>query len=390
MYDVLSRAQIYGSHPYQNTGKNLKTILTVLGTRPEAIKMARLIDLLNNNSYFSHKLCVTGQHKELLYQALDVFGIQPDIDLHVMTPNQTLGDVTAKIVTGFTETLKQIKPDLVLVHGDTTTSFACALSSFYQQIPVGHVEAGLRTHNKYSPFPEEMNRTITAQIASLHFAPTELNRQNLLKEGVLDYNIFVTGNTVIDTLLSVADKLTKCPNDLRKLEDIIHGKFILVTGHRREIFGQGFDNICLSLQTLADKYPDCHIIYPVHMNPNVKNVVYQQMNEISNIHLIEPLSYLSFVYLMKKCTLILTDSGGIQEEAPSLHKPVLVMREYTERTEALDNNTIQLVGTNVKNIVDSASTILEAPDGIFASIVNPYGDGQACSRIINHLRERLI
>lgn len=366
----------------------MKKVLTVVGTRPEVIKMAKLIDLLNKDPNFDHKVCVTGQHKELLYQALDVFKIIPDIDLQVMSPNQTLGDVTAKIITDFTEALKQINPDLVLVHGDTTTSMACALASFYQQIPVGHVEAGLRTHNKYSPFPEEINRAITGQIASLHFAPTELNRKNLLHEGVSDHNIFVTGNTVIDTLLSVTSKLTECPIDLKTLDDVINGKFILVTGHRRENFGQGFDNICLALQTLAQKFPKCHIIYPVHLNPNVKNVVHQQMQGFDNVHLIEPLSYLPFVYLMKKCTLILTDSGGVQEEAPSLNKPVLVMREFTERTEALESNTVQLVGTNIKKIVDAASAILESSDGIL-TMINPYGDGQACQRIIKHLHERL-
>jgi UDP-N-acetylglucosamine 2-epimerase (non-hydrolysing) len=367
----------------------IKTILTVLGTRPEVIKMAKLIELFNNDTNFHHIVCVTGQHKELLYQALNIFNIKPDIDLQVMIPNQTLEDITAKIIISFTETLKQVKPDLVLVHGDTTTSFACALSAFYQQIPVGHVEAGLRTHNKNSPFPEEMNRTITAQIASLHFAPTELNRKNLLKEGISDKNIFVTGNTVIDTLLSVANKLTECPDDLKKLDEVINGQFILVTGHRRENFGQGFDNICLALQILAKKFIGCHIIYPVHLNPNVKNVVHHQMQGFNNVHLIEPLDYFSFIYLMKKCTLILTDSGGIQEEAPSLQKPVLVMREYTERTEALESNTIQLVGTNVKNIVDSASAILTASSGAL-SIINPYGDGRACQRIVNHLHARLI
>ena len=351
--------------------------------------MAKLIELLNNDKSFNHKLCTTGQHKELLYQTLDVFNIKPDIDLQVMTTNQTLADITAKIITGFTNTLKQVKPDMVLVHGDTTTSMACALAAFYQQIPVCHVEAGLRTHNKLSPFPEEMNRTITAQIASMHFAPTNLNRYNLLNEGIPDRDIFITGNTVIDTLLSVADKLTECPDDIKMLETIINGKFILITGHRRENFGQGFDNICDALLILSKKYPDCHMIYPVHLNPNVKEVVHSQMDGVSNIHLIEPLSYLSFVYLMKKCTLILTDSGGVQEEAPSLNKPVLVMREYTERTEALEGNTIQLVGTNVKNIVDAASAILEAPSGIL-SVANPYGDGLACQRIIKHLHERLL
>lgn len=366
----------------------MKTIMTAIGTRPEAIKMAHLIKSLSNDEKFCHKLCVTGQHKELLYQALDIFDIVPDVDLQVMAPNQTLGDITSKILTAFTETLKQVKPDLVLVHGDTTTSMACAMAAFYQQIPVGHVEAGLRTHNKYSPYPEEMNRTITAQIATLHFAPTELNRSNLLHEGIPDENIFVTGNTVIDTLLSVASSLEKCPEDLKELEEVINGEFILVTGHRRENFGQGFDDICKSLLLVAKKYPSCHIIYPVHLNPNVKEIVWSKMSGVDNIHLIQPLSYLSFVFLMKKCKLILTDSGGVQEEAPSLNKPVLVMREYTERTEALSGQTIQLVGTNVNNIVNAISGILESPDDILVRS-NPYGDGKATERIIAHLKTRI-
>lgn len=367
----------------------VKKILTVIGTRPEAIKMAKLVDMLNSDNNFKHYLCVTGQHKELLYQALKTFNIVPDIDLQIMAPNQTLSEITSKILISFTETLKQIKPDLVLVHGDTTTSMACALASFYQQIQVGHVEAGLRTHNKYSPFPEEINRALTAQIASLHFAPTQLNRKNLLNEGVSDNNIYVTGNTVIDTLLSVSGKLIKCPDELLPLEDMINNQFILVTGHRRENFGQGFDNICEALQIIAKKFPLCNIIYPVHLNPNVKNIIHNQISGINNIHLIDPLSYIPFIYLMKKCSLILTDSGGIQEEAPSLNKPVLVMRDYTERTEALDKNTIQLVGTNIKNIVNAVSNILTNINDI-STIVNPYGDGHACQRIINHLNERMI
>lgn len=365
----------------------MKTIITAIGTRPEAIKMAQLIKQLNNDESFRHKLCVTGQHKELLYQALDIFKITPDFDLQIMTQNQTLSDITAKILSSFTETLKQVKPDLVLVHGDTTTSFACALAAFYQQIPVGHVEAGLRTNNKYNPFPEEMNRSLTGKLASLHFAPTQLNKSNLLKEGILEKDIFITGNTVIDTLLSVADTLQDCPEDLKSLESIVKEKFILITGHRRENFGQGFNDICDALLTISKKYPKCHLIYPVHLNPNVRETVYNKIKETSNVHLIEPLSYLSFIYLMKKCKLILTDSGGVQEEAPSLNKPVLVMREYTERTEALEEKTIQLVGTNTNTIVDAVSKILDSTDDILIK-VNPYGDGQACPRIIKHLHER--
>lgn len=367
----------------------MKTIITAIGTRPEAIKMAQLIKQLNADANFNHKVCVTGQHKELLYQALDIFKIVPDIDLQIMTQNQTLGDITSKILISFTETLKQVKPDLVLVHGDTTTSFACALAAFYQQIPVGHVEAGLRTKNKYNPFPEEMNRTLTGKLASLHFAPTQLNKDNLLIEGVPEQDIFITGNTVIDTLLSVADTLRECPSDLKDLENVINERFVLITGHRRENFGQGFNDICEALLSLANKYPNCHLIYPVHLNPNVKNVVHQKMSGIKNIHLIEPLSYLSFIYLMKKCTLILTDSGGVQEEAPSLNKPVLVMRECTERTEALTEKTIQLVGTNPDNIIGAVSKILDSPTDILIKS-NPYGDGQACPRIIKHLHERLL
>lgn len=367
----------------------MKTIITAIGTRPEAIKMAQLIKQLNNDQNFCHKLCVTGQHKELLYQALDIFKITPDFDLQVMTQNQTLSDITAKILSSFTETLKQVKPDLVLVHGDTTTSFACALAAFYQQVPVGHVEAGLRTKNKYNPFPEEMNRTLTGKLASLHFAPTQLNKDNLLQEGISEDNIFITGNTVIDTLLSVADTLQNCPEDLKYLEPIINKKFVLITGHRRENFGQGFNDICDALLAISNRYPDCHLIYPVHLNPNVRETVYNKIKDINNIHLIEPLSYLSFVYLMKNCTLILTDSGGVQEEAPSLNKPVLVMRECTERTEALEEKTIQLVGTNTNTIVDAVSKILDSTDDILIK-VNPYGDGRACQRIIKHLHERFI
>jgi len=366
----------------------MKKILTVIGTRPEAIKMAKLIELLNEDSSINHYVCVTGQHKELLYQALNSFNIIPNIDLEIMTVNQTLADVTSKILTLFTKTLKDIKPDLVLVHGDTTTSVACALAAFYEKIPVGHVEAGLRTKNKYSPFPEEMNRSLTAQIATLHFAPTEINRNNLLNEGVLSENIFITGNTVIDTLLSVSNKLTECPQELENIKHIIDNKFILVTGHRRENFGQGFDNICQALVEIANKYPSYHIIYPLHLNPNVKNVVQNKIGNISNIHLIDPLSYFPFVYLMNKCVLILTDSGGIQEEAPSLQKPVLVMREYTERTEALSEKTIQLVGTDIKNITNAVFNIIESPLSDIL-IKNPYGDGLACERIINHIHQRL-
>jgi UDP-N-acetylglucosamine 2-epimerase (non-hydrolysing) len=366
----------------------MKTILTVVGTRPEVIKMAKLIELLNCKKYFNHKVCVTGQHKELLKQALDTFSIIPDVNLQIMTHNQSLSDITGKIIISFTEVLKTIKPDMVLVHGDTTTSFACALASFYEQIPVGHVEAGLRTHNKYNPFPEEINRTLTAKIASMHFAPTILNKKNLIREGVQQNDIFITGNTVIDTLLSVSNGIKKCPIELRGLFKIINGTFILVTGHRRENFGDGFVSICRALATIAKKYPTCHIIYPVHPNPNVRDIVRAKIGQAKNIHLMEPLSYIPFVYLMKKSALILTDSGGIQEEAPSLNKPVLVMRKYTERQEALAKKTIQLVGTDTKNIVTAVSEILNSSTDIVVK-KNPYGDGHASERIINHLRQRL-
>lgn len=367
----------------------MKTILTVIGTRPEAIKMAVLISKLNKDINFCHKVCVTGQHKELLYQALDIFKIVPDIDLNIMVKNQTLSDISARILTSFTEVLKELKPDLILVHGDTTTSFICSLAAFYQQIPVAHVEAGLRTNNIYSPFPEEMNRLLTGKLASIHFAPTISNKNNLLKEGILEENIYITGNTVIDTLLSISDTLYDCPDELKYMENIIDNKFILITGHRRENFGEGFENICDAILQISIKYPDCHIIYPVHLNPNVKNIVTLKISGINNIHLIDPQSYISFIYLMKKCVLILTDSGGVQEEAPSLNKPVLVMREHTERTEALTEKTIRLVGTDADKIVKEVSSILDSA-GYITIKANPYGDGKASDRIINHLYLRFL
>lgn len=366
----------------------MKTILTVLGTRPEVIKMAKLIDLLNKDQNFIHKVCVTGQHKELLFQALNIFNIVPDFDLKVMSHNQSLTDVTSKILLSFTEVLIQLKPDLILVHGDTTTSFACSLAAFYQKIAIGHVEAGLRSKNKYNPFPEEINRVLVSKLAFLHFAPTKLNYDNLISEGILEDNIFITGNTVIDTLLDVSSKLLECPDDLKNIEEVINTKFILVTGHRRENFGKGFSDISDALIAVAKKYPLCNIIYPLHLNPNVREVMINNISGIKNIHLIEPLPYLSFIYLMKKCELILTDSGGIQEEAPSLNKPVLVMRECTERTEALSEKTAELVGTNPENIINAISKILDGTSDIVIR-ANPYGDGFASEKIINLLRKRM-
>jgi UDP-N-acetylglucosamine 2-epimerase (non-hydrolysing) len=365
----------------------MKKILTVIGTRPEVIKMAHLIKLLNNSD-FEHIICSTGQHKELLSTALKDFNIIPNINLDIMTDNQALPEITSNLITKFTEVLKKIKPDYVLVHGDTTTSFACALAAFYCQIPVAHIEAGLRTFNKYSPFPEEINRTLTAKLATLHFSPTKLNKINLLLEGIEEKNIFITGNTVIDVLLKVSNIQNECPDTLKYLEEIINKDYILITGHRRENFGSGFKNICTALLEIANKYPKWHIIYPVHLNPNVKTIVNEMLGKTNNIHLIEPQSYFPFVYLMNKCKLIITDSGGIQEEAPSLNKPVLVMREFTERLEAMEAGTIELVGTNIKNIVDATSRILESNKDIVIKD-NPYGDGMASERIIQILKDSI-
>jgi len=383
----------------------MKIILLVFGTRPEAIKMAPLVmEFEKYPKNFRTVVCVTGQHREMLDQVLTIFNIHPDYDLNIMKQGQDLYDITTKVLLGMRDVLKNAKPDVVLVHGDTTTSTATALAAFYQQIPVSHVEAGLRTHNIYSPFPEEMNRLITSRIATYNFAPTPLSRQNLLDENVKDEQIIVTGNTVIDALHIVVDKIkndkvldTKLKKELKtagydvnRLND--GKKLILITGHRRENFGDGFISMCKAFKTLTKKYPEVDFVYPMHLNPNVRRPIHEVFGEnlscLGNIFFIEPLEYLSFIYLMEKSFLVLTDSGGIQEEAPSLGKPVLVMRDTTERPEALEAGTVKLVGTDYNKIVYEVSMLLDEPSAYDAMsmAINPYGDGNACDRIINTLR----
>ena len=341
-------------------------------------------------------VCVTAQQREMLDQVLSLFDIVPDYDLNLMTVNQGLEDLTARVLLGLKEVLLEVKPDLVLVHGDTTTSMTAALASFYQRIPIGHVEAGLRTNDILSPWPEEVNRQITSRIATLNFAPTSISKQNLRKENVSNESIFVTGNTVIDALLSVVQRVRndnqlkeKLDNSLPQMSE--HKEILLVTGHRRENFGQGFDNICEALVELAD-VPDLEIVYPVHLNPNVQGPVYSRLRGYKNIHLIRPLDYLPFVRLMDRASMILTDSGGIQEEAPSLGKPVLVMRETTERPEAVNEGTVRLVGTNTLDIVNGVKNLLNSKTDyeMMSRAHNPYGDGMASSRIINIIKERYI
>lgn len=383
-----------------------KRIMLVFGTRPEAIKMAPLVlKFRENTAEFDTKVCVTGQHREMLDQVLKIFDIQPDFDLNIMQQGQDLYDVTSRVLTGMRDILKTAQPDIVLVHGDTTTSTAAALAAFYQQIPVGHVEAGLRTHNIYSPFPEEMNRQLTGRIVSYHFAPTALSRENLLRENVGAENIIVTGNTVIDALYWVVEKikndknlnnelndgLKKAGYDVMRLEN--GKKLVLITGHRRENFGDGFIQMCTAIKDLTQKYPDVDFIYPMHLNPNVRKPIRQvfgdNLDNLSNMFFIEPLEYLSFVYLMVKSHLVLTDSGGIQEEAPGLGKPVLVMRDTTERPEAVTAGTVKLVGTDYQKILSHVSTLLDdaAAYQQMSKAVNPYGDGQACGRIVEFLKK---
>ncbi len=403
----------------------MKKIMLVFGTRPEAIKMAPLaIELKQRKEDFETIVCVTGQHREMLDQVLRIFDIRPEYDLNIMKQGQDLYDITARVLTGMRDILKEVKPDVVLVHGDTTTSTASALAAFYQQIPVGHVEAGLRTHNIYSPWPEEMNRQLTGRIATYNFAPTPLSRQNLLDEGVADDKITVTGNTVIDALhivvkklkddsklrRQVVDTLLNCGYDISRLSEIENRKsenrksrrLVLITGHRRENFGEGFIRMVTAMKDLAVKYPDVDFVYPMHLNPNVrkpiaqvfegdetKNVNCKSVNsKFPNFFFIEPLQYLEFVYLMEKSTIVLTDSGGIQEEAPSLGKPVLVMRDTTERPEAVSAGTVKLVGTDYDAIVRSASLLLddEQAYNAMSRAVNPYGDGLASKRIAEKLK----
>ncbi len=381
-------------------------ILSVFGTRPEAIKMAPLVKELEARSGdFQSVVCVTAQHRQMLDQVLDIFSIKPDYDLDIMRQGQDLYDVTSRVLLGMRDVLRKEVPDIVLVHGDTTTSMAVALASFYEKIPVGHIEAGLRTHNIYSPWPEEMNRQITGRIASLHFSPTPLSRQNLLNENVLAENITVTGNTVIDALQMVVSKISgdeSLKTDLAmRLRDSGYDvsrlserrRLVLITGHRRENFGEGFLNICRAIRDLVSKYPDVDFVYPMHLNPNVRKPIAEVFGEktASNVFFIEPLEYLSFVFLMEKSSIVLTDSGGIQEEAPGLGKPVLVMRDTTERPEAVDAGTVKLVGTDYHKIVDGVSLLLDskAEYDKMSHSVNPYGDGKACGRIAGFLLSKL-
>lgn len=371
--------------------QTLKT-LCVFGTRPEAIKMAPLVLALTADERFDAKVCVTGQHREMLDQVLDLFAIKPDFDLSIMKPGQDLTDVSTAILHGMKSVFSEFKPDVVLVHGDTATTFAASLAAYYQQIPVAHVEAGLRTGNLYSPWPEEGNRKLTGALANLHFAPTETSQANLLAEGVRSEKIVVTGNTVIDALLDVVKRLdqdealrAKAAAPASFLDPA--RKLILVTGHRRESFGGGFERICQALMEVAQQHPDVDIVYPVHLNPNVREPVNRLLSGIGNIHLIAPLDYLPFVHLMSRAYIILTDSGGIQEEAPSLGKPVLVMRDTTERPEAVAAGTVKLVGTDTSNIVRELNRLLvdHAAYRDMSYAHNPYGDGQACQRILEAL-----
>lgn len=371
--------------------RRVKT-LCAFGTRPEAIKMAPLALALQADERFDAKVCVTGQHREMLDQVLDLFALVPDYDLAVMRPGQDLTDVTAAILQGMRDILSEVKPDIVLVHGDTATTFAVTLAAYYQQIPVAHVEAGLRTGNIYSPWPEEANRKLTGALAQLHFAPTDRSQENLLAEGVSQDKVHVTGNTVVDALLDVVAKLED--NDSYQKQfgehfDFLDSdrKLILVTGHRRESFGEGFERICRALHDTAAQHPEVQIVYPVHLNPNVREPVKRLLSDVDNVHLIEPLDYLPFVYLMNRSHIILTDSGGIQEEAPSLGKPVLVMRETTERPEAVQAGTVKLVGTDVARIVGELDTLLTDKKAYEAMSYahNPYGDGKTCARILDIL-----
>ena len=379
--------------------------MLVFGTRPEAIKMAPLVKVLQKRSEdFQTIICVTAQHREMLDQVLDIFNISPDYDLDIMKKDQDLYDITIRILNGMRDVLRKVQPDLVLVHGDTTTATVAALAAFYQQIPVGHVEAGLRTYDIYSPWPEEMNRQLIGRIATYHFTPTFYSKKNLLLEGVCENRIIVTGNTVIDALYWVVDRIK---NDFAlntKLEMLIRQngydvnrlsrdrKLVLITGHRRENFGEGFVSICKAIKKMVVKYPNVDFVYPMHLNPNVRNPIHDtfskwELSEVGNVFFIEPLEYLSFVYLMEKSAIILTDSGGIQEEAPSLGKPVLVMRETTERPEALEAGTVKLVGTDCLRIVNEVSSLLENQEiyDKMSKSLNPYGDGKACERMVNYM-----
>jgi UDP-N-acetylglucosamine 2-epimerase (non-hydrolysing) len=367
----------------------MKKISLIFGTRPEAIKLCPLVLALRDHSTLTPHVCVTGQHREMLDQVLQVFEVEPDVDLALMQPNQTLAGLTSRAIAAIDKYLDEHKPDMVIVQGDTTTVFCAALCAFYHKIPVGHVEAGLRTWNRHSPFPEEINRTLATRLADLHFAPTETSKQNLVREDVPEDRIIVTGNTVIDALLIASEKVKAARPEIPGLPThLMNGDspapLVLITGHRRENFGAGFDNICQAIAELAEQFSDTHFVYPVHLNPNVRQPVHKALAAHSNIHLIEPLGYLPFVAMMARASLVLTDSGGVQEEAPSLGKPVLVMRDTTERPEAVEMGTVKLVGTDRKAIVENVGELLsdEKAHAAMANAVNPYGDGLACGRIV--------
>ncbi|MBP3358295.1 MAG: UDP-N-acetylglucosamine 2-epimerase (non-hydrolyzing) [Opitutales bacterium] len=382
----------------------MKKIMLVFGTRPEAIKMAPLVKAFQADSdHFETIVCVTGQHRQMLDQVLSLFEITPDYDLDIMKQGQDLFDITSRVMLGMRDVLEKAKPDVVLVHGDTTTSTAAALASFYKQIPVGHIEAGLRTHNIYSPWPEEMNRQITGRIAKYNFAPTPLSRKNLLAENVSDNDIIVTGNTVIDALHYVVEKINSSDEIKAELSNVLlksgydvsrlsNGKkLVLITGHRRENFGDGFISMCSAIKSLNEKYPDVDFVYPMHLNPNVRKPIKEVFGDKApeNMFFIEPLDYLPFVFLMEKSYLLLTDSGGVQEEAPGLGKPVLVMRDTTERPEAVDAGTVKLVGTNYDKIVSEVSELIDNPKAyeLMSKAVNPYGDGKACGRVLDTFKK---
>jgi UDP-N-acetylglucosamine 2-epimerase len=367
-------------------------VLTVFGTRPEAIKMAPVATMLAEDARFESKVCVTGQHRQMLDQVLDLFSIRPDYDLEVMRPSQTLSGLTAEILMRLDSVLTEYRPDMVLVHGDTTTTFAASLGGYHHRIAVAHVEAGLRTGNLYSPWPEEGNRKLTGALAALHFAPTESAKQNLLREGISGQRIFVTGNTVVDALLHTRARIARGEGRVGKLADSFgflrpDARVVLITGHRRENFGDGFDRICAAIRELSQEFADVDFVYPLHLNPNVREPVHRMLAGFTNVHLIEPLEYLAFVYLMDRCRVILTDSGGIQEEAPSLGKPVLVMRDTTERPEAVASGTVKLVGTDTPRIVEGMRLLLTnaAEYQRMSGQHNPYGDGRASERIIEAL-----
>ena len=368
-------------------------VLTVFGTRPEAIKMAPLVHALADHPDFGGLVCVTAQHREMLDQVLNIFEIHPDIDLNLMRPGQDLFEVTSSVLLGMKRVLQEVQPDVVLVHGDTTTAMATAMAGFYAGIPVGHVEAGLRTHDLHSPFPEEFNRQVVGRVARWHFAPTEKSRQNLFDEKVSPETIYVTGNTVIDSLIWVLKRLDEDPQRTIKIESFLNRqlsfpwqtqRFVLITGHRRENFGQGFLQICEALRSLAHSFPEVHFVYPVHLNPAVQKPVYELLDSFPNVHLLPPLEYEPFLLLLNRAHLVLTDSGGIQEEAPSLGKPVLVMREVTERPEAVTAGTVRLVGANCERIIANVSELLSNSNSYaeMSKAHNPYGDGKACERIV--------